>query len=604
MPEYRDFQPTLRYAPTLALSPDGSMVAYADDANGQFNVVVRSVDGTGPERRLTSYTDSTVRWLDWHPDGKSLFFLADTDGDEYRQLYRVPLDGGEPEPLTDAPAVQFDAAMGPPCSPDGRLLAYAGNDRVPQDQDVLLRDLDTGETRRLPADGGRMQPGYWAPDGRRLTAAQWRTGTDVVLYVLPVDGGPAVRLIPEDRVRTYWLGPWLPDGSGFLVLTDADREFTGLAVMDPETGELSWWDTPDRDIEDLALSADGRVLVWLVNEDGVDRLRGRDLSTGADLPMPDLPAGAAGELHLSADGRLAVLRISTATRPANIAVVDLDGGELRWLTEAVPGGVDPSTLVEPTLVACPSPEGHSVPAWLYRPVGASGPVGVVLSIHGGPTWQERPAYLHDGFYQYLVDRGVAVLAPNVRGSTGYGRTYQEAINRDWGGVDLRDFAAVATWLQQQDWVDPARIAVFGGSYGGFAVLTCLSRLPELGWAAGVDLFGISNLITLANSSPPTWRTLVATRIGDPDRDAAQLITRSPITHADRIRAPLMVIQGANDPRVPPAESEQIVGRLRDRGVEVRYETFPDEGHGFTKRENQIRAFTAAGDFLLHHIGGR
>lgn len=213
-----------------------------------------------------------------------------------------------------------------------------------------------------------------------------------------------------------------------------------------------------------------------------------------------------------------------------------------------------------------------------------------------------PAYVYDGFYQYLLGHGIAVLAPNVRGSTGYGKSYQTRIFQDWGGVDLADFADAVAYLHGEQWVDPSRIGVFGASYGGFGVLSCLSRLPELNWAAGVDFYGPSNLVTLAKASPPTWRKLVEAMFGDPDADADRLMARSPVTYADRIRAPLMVVQGANDPRVPRAESEQVVERLRALGVEVQYELFPDEGHGFTKRENQAKAFSTAGEFLVRHLG--
>ena len=398
------------------------------------------------------------------------------------------------------------------------------------------------------------------------------------------------------------MGPWLPDGGGFLVRSNAGRQFTGLATMDAETGRLSWIDTPDWDVQEVALSADGRVLVWNVNVDGYSRLRARNLVTGEDIAVPDLQGGAATGLNISPDGRSVVMRVSTPTRPWNLAAIGLDNGELRWLSDARPVAADLAAFIEPTLIRYPVRDGQRIPGFLYRPLRDE-PAGVLIMIHGGPAWQERPAYQYDGFYQYLADHGIGVLAPNVRGSLGYGRAYSDRVNRDWGGGDLLDFADAVAFLHGLDWVDPARIAVMGTSYGGFAVLSCLSRLPELGWAAGVDICGASNLVTLAKAAPPTWRSLVAKVIGDPDADAHRLMERSPVTYADQIRAPLMVIQGANDPRVPKDESDQIVARLRARGVEVRYEVFPDEGHGFTRRDNQAKAYSDAGDFLIKHLTG-
>jgi dipeptidyl aminopeptidase/acylaminoacyl peptidase len=393
----------------------------------------------------------------------------------------------------------------------------------------------------------------------------------------------------------------LPDGSGFLVMSNAGREFTGLAVLNATTGALSWVDSPEWEIEEVALSADGRVLVWLLNIDGAAQLRARDLRTGKELPLPTLPMGWASDVAVSGDGRQAVMLFSTPTQPLNVAAVDLTlgtEGKLRWLTDATPKAADPTAFIEPTLVRYPSGDGTEIPAFRYLPSTGSEPAAVLISIHGGPVHQERPTYLHEGFYQYLLHQGIAILAPNVRGSWGYGKSYIERHYRDWGGVDLEDFAAAARYLRQQHWADSARIGLFGASYGGFAVLSCLSRLPEFNWAAGVDMYGISNLVTLAKASPPSWRTLVNAMIGDPDADAEFLLSRSPVTHADQISAPLFVLQGANDPRVPRHESDQIVDRVRSRGVEVRYDVYPDEGHGFTKADNQTKAYSDAADFLI------
>lgn len=592
------FLPRRRLSPySLALSPDGRRVAYADDGSGQFNIVVQEVDG-GEPRRLTEFTDHAVKRITWHPDGRTLYFTADIGGRENMQLFRIGADGTGFEALTDAPqaAVQLDTP-GRPFSPDGRWLAYAADDRDPQAQDVLIRDLDSGAVRRLHAEGGRMLHGYWSPDGKRITGADVIVPyEDHVVYVIDTLTGDARRLTSPDRAGSHWLGPWLPDGSGFIVLSNAGREFQGLAVMDAETGELSWLDTPDWDVEEAVLSADGRVLVWTVNVEGATQLRARDMVTGDDLDLPPLPLGQGLALNVAADGGRAVLLFTTPDRPRNVLVAELGKAEVRWLddTGSIPGAV------VPTLVRFATADGASIPAYLYRP-DVDGPVPVVMSIHGGPSSQERPGYSAGGLYPFLVSQGVAVFAPNVRGSRGYGRAYQMILDRDWGGIDLRDFADAAAYLAAQDWVDRDRIALFGGSYGGFAVLSCLSRLPEVGWAAGVACCGMSNLVTLAKAAPPTWRAQVAAQIGDYESDAEFLTSRSPVTYADHIRAPLFVLQGANDPRVPRQESDQIVDRLRSRGVAVRYDVYADEGHGFSKRENDLKAYADSAAFLLEHL---
>jgi dipeptidyl aminopeptidase/acylaminoacyl peptidase len=263
------------------------------------------------------------------------------------------------------------------------------------------------------------------------------------------------------------------------------------------------------------------------------------------------------------------------------------------------GGIPEDVFIEPELIHYPTHDGREIPAWLYRPAGA-GPFPVVLSIHGGPEAQERPLYNYNGLYQYLLSRGIGVLAPNVRGSTGYGISYQKLIHRDWGGDELKDFEWAHKYLQGLDWVKRNKIGLFGGSFGGFATLSCVSRLPDL-WAAAVDLVGPANLVTFAKAVPPTWRAFMAKWVGDPEAEVDFLMSRSPITYVDQIRTPLFVIQGANDPRVVKAESDQIVERLRSRGVDVRYDVYEDEGHGFTKRSNSLKAMGDAAAFLVEHL---
>jgi dipeptidyl aminopeptidase/acylaminoacyl peptidase len=594
---YADYRPDRRFYPAVAISPDGDRVAYSDNASGQFNLVVQEVAGGDPVR-LTDYTESTVRVFTWTPDGSALVFSADTHGDEFHQVRRVAAAGGEVASLTDRPKVQHHLGE---VSPDGQWVAYGGNDREPAHQDVLVQHLETGETRRVYAEGGFVFPGSFSPDGKWLTAERLLSNTSQAVYLCGTSDGEAPRrvlpLAGGVEAKAY-PGPWLADGSGFFLLTDAGRDFKGIARYDIAAGELHWVDAPDWDVEQLDLSADGRVLVWSVNVAGASQLRARDLRTGADLPVPDLPPSQVLAASVDAAGRRIALLLATGTSPTNVAVAEVGGG-LTWITDAAPAG-GPQPGAEPTTVAFTSADGRQIPAWLYRPAGP-GPFPVVLSIHGGPEAQERPAYNYAGLYQYLVAQGIAVLAPNVRGSTGYGRAYQSLIHRDWGGAELLDFAAAADYLAAQPWADPARIGLFGASYGGFAVLSCLSRLPERGWACGVDIVGPSNLVTLTRSVPPTWRPQMAAMIGDPDTEADRLLASSPVSYADAITAPLFVIQGANDPRVPQAESDQVVARLRERGVEVRYDVYPDEGHGFTKRENDARAMGDTADFLVRHL---
>jgi dipeptidyl aminopeptidase/acylaminoacyl peptidase len=282
-----------------------------------------------------------------------------------------------------------------------------------------------------------------------------------------------------------------------------------------------------------------------------------------------------------------------------VFVIDLRNNDTRQITHGMLGGIPEETLIEPELIHYPTFDGREIPAWLYKPKG-DGPFPVVLSIHGGPESQERPTYAYTGLYQYLLSRGIGVLAPNVRGSSGYGITYQKLIHRDWGGDELKDFEWAVKYLHSLPWVNNDRIGVYGGSFGGFATLSCVSRLPDY-WAAAVDLVGPANLVTFAKAVPPTWRASMKSWVGDPETEQEFLMSRSPVTYVDQIKAPLFVIQGANDPRVVKAESDQIVARLRERGVDVRYDVYEDEGHGFTKRSNSIEAMGDIAEFLDTHL---
>ncbi|MCA1555015.1 MAG: prolyl oligopeptidase family serine peptidase, partial [Chloroflexi bacterium] len=252
------------------------------------------------------------------------------------------------------------------------------------------------------------------------------------------------------------------------------------------------------------------------------------------------------------------------------------------------------------LIRYQSFDGREVPAWLYKPKNSNGKAPVVLSVHGGPEAQERPLYNYSGMYQYWLSRGIGVLATNIRGSTGYGKSYQKAIRRDWGGGELRDEECAVKYLHSLDWVDPERIGFFGGSFGGFSCLSCVTRLPDY-WKAAVGWFGPSNLITFVNSVPPYWKRYMKQWVGDPNEDRDLLIERSPITYVDKVKTPLFIVQGANDVRVVKAESDQFVEKLRERGVTVRYDVYDDEGHGFTKRHNELKALKDSAEFLEQHL---
>jgi len=594
---FEQFTAIRRYMPTLSFSPDGSEVAYSVNISGQYNLWRQSSSGGYPHQ-MTLYSEQAVREVQWSPDGQWILFTADYHGDEFHQIYRIPARGGQPEQLTNTPQVQHYLGQDA-WTPDGSAFAYSANDRTPAEQDVLVYDTTTGEARRVYQGDAMYFAAGWSPDGKRLSIVDAKSNTNQDIYVIDPETGEADHLTPRDGEVKNFPGPWAGDGTGFYILSDEDREFLGLAFQDIKTGQKTWVETPEWDIEFVAVSPDGRFLVWVVNEGGYSRLYARDLTTNEPVTLPEVPGGVIRHLTTTRDGRKIGLLLDRPDQPTEIYVVDIDEQTVTQLTWSFLGGVDPADLIQPETIAYPTHDGREIPAFLYKPKG-DGPFPVVLSIHGGPEAQERPLYMYAGLYQYWLSRGIGVLAPNVRGSTGYGSTYQKLIHRDWGGAELKDFEAGVLYLHGLDWVDNERIGVFGGSFGGFATLSCVSRLPQY-FAAGVDIVGPSNLVTFARAVPPTWRRLMTQWVGDPDTEADFLMERSPITYVDQIQAPLFVIQGAQDPRVVKPESDQIVERLRARGVEVRYDVYEDEGHGFTKRENELKAMKDTALFMEEHL---
>jgi dipeptidyl aminopeptidase/acylaminoacyl peptidase len=587
--------------PPITFTPDGRSILFAADISGQFNIWRVSRSGGAP-KQLTTFEDESVRTITVSPDGETIVFIADPSGDEFHQIYALPIRGGWPERWTDAEKVQhFFFPSG--WSRDGTQIAYCANSRVPTDQDVFVRDVDTGEERVVLGEVGFCFPGSWSPDGRFLTCGEFRTATDASIHLVDLETGETRELTPhsEDEPTTFFPGPWAPAGTGFFMTTNEGREFTGIAFYRLDDDRYEWFEAPEREIEELTGSRDGRFLAWLENEDGWSRLRIRDFETGRDMPEPQLPEGTAtplgSGLTLSPDGSHAALVWQSPRRPPELYAIETATGRAKRLTDSMLGGLRESELASPELVSYPSFDGRQIPAWLYKP-RKRGRVPVVLSVHGGPQVQERPIY--NPLYQYLASRGIAVLATNIRGSAGYGKTYQSLISRDWGGGDLKDWDHAAKWLLEQRWVDKDRIGIFGGSYGGFASLSCVTRLPDY-WAVGVDIFGPSNLVTFAKAVPPTWRRLMDRELGNPERDADFLMERSPITYVENVKAPLLVIQGATDPRVVKGESDQMVEKLRSLGRKVEYVVFEDEGHGFTRRANQLRAWRLSADWLERHL---
>ena len=327
--------------------------------------------------------------------------------------------------------------------------------------------------------------------------------------------------------------------------------------------------------------------------------------------------GVIEDLKLSADGkRIGIMTISVMMiTPSDIYVIDIgkdkdnnNKDNIQKISHSLLGNIPESLLIKPDSIRYKSFDGLEISAFLYKPkeeIIDNKPLkfGAILSVHGSPTAQEKPLYDYSGLYQYLANNRLAVIAPNFRGSTGYGKSFEKKIYHDWGGNELKDLEYAIKWMISQNWVDNNRIGVFGASFGGFATLSCITRLPQYNWKAAVDIVGPSNLVTFAKSVPEHWKRFMGELVGDPEKEEGFLKERSPITYVDKIKATinLLIIQGANDPRVVKNESDQIVERLRNKGIGVEYVIFDDEGHGFTKYSNLIKALKKSAEFLANSL---
>lgn len=587
-------------------SPDGTAVVYVSDRSGRPQPWVLPL--AGGSARLVEVPGSVRRCL-WRPDGARLLVLVDPDGGEDHRLAEVDPDTGSVEWLVAEDGVRCEVGVpyghtGLPYSSDGALLAYASNARDREVFDVRVRDLRTGDERIVLQGDDRYLPMGFSPDSRLLLVLRLHQNTEHALFLCDLVDGTTRLITPDRGPAKHEPVAWLPDSSGFYLCTTGDRDFLGLAALSL-TGELTWIDAPDADVAGAALSPDGTTLAWGVNEDGCTRLRWARVG-GVARDVEGLPAGVA-VTEFGLDGH--VLRFTPAGellvqlgRPdaaTDLFLVDLARGTARRLTDA--GAGLPGGMVVPSLHWTTSADGEAVSFLLYRPPGAGGerPVPLVVTVHGGPEAQSLPTF--SPLVQELLARGVAVAAPNIRGSSGYGLRYQRLIYRDWGGGDLADLAAVVRRLRELDWVAGDRLGVHGASYGGFAALACLAMLPDL-WRAGVSECGSSDLISDIRSFPPTWRKRARDWIGDPDdpADVAAMTARSPLGHADRVVAPVLIMHGENDTRVNPEESERMYRRLRELGRPAELVLHPGVGHE-VDRAGLAATTDLIASWFVHHL---
>lgn len=581
----------IRSAVAPSVSADGERIAFISAIAGQPDAWVVPATGGWPEQ--ISFGDRVTR-VAFAPRGRDLIFQADHAGTERSQLFLVTEQGERR--LTEADQTIYRLGA---WHPDAGAVALASNRRHPACFDVGIMELEHGAHRTVFACDGVAEALTFSADGRALLVSEVLSNLDNRLVWVDVGSGiqtPVPRLAGEGGFDPVAAGP---DGSLWAV-SDQGRDLAALWRLAP--GAAAWELVVAADpwgIESMALGPDGSHVAYTVNEDGFNRLY---LAHGSELARPvqvSTEPGVIRGLTWARTGTFLALTVGNAVTAHDVWIVSASDGAARQVTRSSTAGIRRSAMIRPQVVRYASFDGRLIPAFYYVPRQSPPPRAVLVHVHGGPEAQERPEL--NPVYQYLLNRGLGILAPNVRGSLGYGRGYAHLDDVERRLDSVTDLVHAVAWLVREGGADPDRIAVMGGSYGGYMTLAAVAFHPEL-WAAAVDVVGIANLETFLEETSPWRRKLREVEYGSLERDRPVLRAASPIHRAGSIRAPLMVIHGDNDPRVPVREAQQICDALSAAGRDVTLLRFADEGHGIVKLDNRIRTYRAVTAFVLRHLG--
>jgi dipeptidyl aminopeptidase/acylaminoacyl peptidase len=582
----------------LSLSPDGSKVLVSSDRSGVFNAFSVPVAGGDPSPLTLSSTES-IYVESYFPHDERFLFRSDQGGNEITHIYLRNLDGSVRD-LTPAAGAK------------GEFLSWAADETSfflrTNERDARFFDVyeygSFGRKLIFQDEVGYEDPRV-SPTRRYVAVTRRQHDRDADVWLLDRQSGEMRNLTAHQGEQNNFVQDFSSDGIWLYFTSDRDSEFLALYRVDVVTGAMETVLRADWDVMDAALTRDRRHLVARVNRDARTEVRLLDAATLRQVPLPRLPDGDITTVELSRDGKRLAFYAETSSSPRDLFVHDLATGETRKLTATMSKAIDPAHLVAGEVVRFRSYDGVEVPGLLYRPHGASGaaPVPALVWVHGGPGGQSRLSY--NPLIQYLANHGYAVYAINNRGSDGYGKAFKSLDDRRHGEADLDDCVASKRMLIETGWVDPQRIGIIGGSYGGYLVLAALAFRPKE-FAVGVDIYGVANWVRTLESMPAWWesaRQAIHRELGDPKSDRARLERISPLFNHQGIERPLLVLQGANDPRVLKVESDEMVAALRARGVPVEYLVFDDMGHGFVKKAQQERAYRAIREFLDRHLRG-
>jgi dipeptidyl aminopeptidase/acylaminoacyl peptidase len=581
-----------------SFSPDGASIAFLSNLTGLPQVFIVPTEGGWPVQ-VTSGSDPAGRPV-WSPKGDLIAYTVAPGGGFNTQVHVVAPDGSGVRRLTLGGKDNNRLGV---WTDDGAALTLSSNERDPASFDAYLVDIRSGRKSVLARVGGGGQLGELSLDGRRSVLARLRSRGDSDLFLLDLAGKTEV-LLTRHTPPAESSGEIAPDGRTVYLTTNNDRDRLAFGRIrigaDGKPGAFEVIaERGDAEVDDFALSHDGATAAIVWNAAGKSQLALVDLAAARPAITPiAVPDDIVDGVTFSRDGKRLAMAIGGAARPTDIWVLDIASRKTWQVTHSPHPGVPLAALQRPELVSFKARDGLALSGWLYRPPGVTGPAPYVVSFHGGPEGQERPVFRSD--YQALLGQGIGVFAPNVRGSSGFGKAFVNLDNGERRIESLQDIKASVDFLVDQRIALPRKIGVMGGSYGGYMTMAALTEFPDL-FAAGADLFGIVNFATFFAHSEPWMAAISTTEYGDPKTQKDLLDRLSPIRRVDRIKAPLIVLHGANDTNVPVVEAEQIVAALKKRGLPVEYVLFPDEGHGWRKTANRITSTVAITRFFVKHL---
>jgi len=583
-------------------APDGKEIVFTTDISGRLNLWKVDADGGWPIQLAQS--DERQYGATWSPDGKWIVLQQDTAGNELWDLFAIPSDGGELINLTRTSEVREEA---PRWSPDGKTISLNYKAKEATVYNIALMDWATRKVTPLTHESTAnhsWQSVGWSPDGKTLYANRVEVSfVDADVYAIEIEGGKTINLTPHQWQAFNVASSLSKDGKTLLVTSNAKSGYQNVALLDIAGKKLTWVTQTKWEANAGDFSSDGKSFTYTINADGrSDVYLGNVANLKAErVPIPPGVTGLAAYPNSFSKNRL-LLSHESSVEPGDFWIYDLASGKSKQLTYSAIASLNAAPKAPSQLVSYKSFDGRTISAlaWIPFNLKRDGSNPALVLPHAGPTgqsgdyWSPRVAA--------FVSRGYVCIAPNVRGSTGYGIEFQKANYQDLGHGDLEDEVYAAKFLAATGYVNPRKIGITGGSYGGFMTLMAVGRTPDV-WAAGVELFGIIDWMTMLKHSDPLLQEYEKSLLGDPVKDRAVYAAASPITYIHGVKAPLLVLQGNNDPRVPREEAEQVVELLRKDGKTVDAHYYPNEGHGFEKRENQIDAIRRTIEWFDKYLKG-